>query len=138
MCVPYLFRNNPLRQQFPTCGSRPHVGSPSIFIGVATGRQTLIKAMHNCTSTMFALVSVKNCALSKLITCIIIQYYANRYITGHSNFMCVAFFFSISGVAVLREIFLGVARCKRLGIAAESLQFRPTEAFFRYLQLSIS
>ena len=32
-------------QRFPTCGSRPHVGSPSIFIGVATGHQT-IKKIH--------------------------------------------------------------------------------------------
>ena len=30
-----------LAQRFPTCESRPHVGSPTIFVGVTTGRQTL-------------------------------------------------------------------------------------------------
>ena len=100
-------------QRFPTCGSRPHVGSASFFIGVATGRQTYKKYMHNCTSTMISLVSVKNCAVK-------IDYiYADRNITGLQLWCLLHIFFSsMSGVAVLREKKCGVARCRRLGIDA--------------------
>ena len=67
-CMYYVrTRRHGVVQRFPTCGSRPHVGSPSIFIGVATSREAFKKFMHNCASTMLAPVCVKNCALSKLI-----------------------------------------------------------------------
>ena len=49
-----------LNQWFPTCGSRPHVGSPSILIGVATGRQILQK-----NSYTFAIHNVRSCLCQK-------------------------------------------------------------------------
>ena len=71
---------------------------------------------------MFALVSVQNCALWNLITNVL---YKDRNITGHSNFVRDAKnFMSISGVAVLRENHVGVARCRRLGIAGLKRLFK--------------
>ena len=67
--------------------------------------------MRSCAFTMFALVSVKNCALSKLITVRLhyIVLYTDCYIIGHSNFVCVAYFFVFQevGSPFFVKFFLG-------------------------------
>jgi hypothetical protein len=68
VCLAARCRFISLDQRFPTFGSRPHMGSPSIFFGVATGRQSFKKIHAQLHIHIAALVSVTNCALSKFIT----------------------------------------------------------------------
>ena len=68
---------------------------------------------HNVRSCL-----CKNCALSKFIIYILYSsIYRQQYHRSCTFCMCCIFCcISIIGVAVLREIFFGVARCRRLGI----------------------
>ena len=106
-------------QRFPTCGSRPHVGSPSIFIGVATGRQTFLKIPCTIAHPQCSLFSVKNCALSKLITYILYSIiYRSQYHQSFKFCVCYIFFYSSTcWVAIRREHFFGIDQCTRLEIA---------------------
>ena len=102
-------------------GRDPTWGRHRFSLGSATGRQTLTK--NSCTSSMLALVSVKNSALSKLIKCI--SYGIICRSQYHRSFKfcacCIFFCISLRGVAVLRAKIVGVARCRRFGIAALGL-----------------